>query len=117
MGDCLISELGALLIFSPDSQVDSHGEPWRKTYGASCREDTKRRKLSIAVVGSSGWRECGAIVACVAHPERSKPPTHRSEVTSPSKLRRPQPIFPRRNQGTGHEGGRLSSAWFGTDLA
>jgi hypothetical protein len=54
-----------------------------------------------------------------ARPEGFEPPTLRSEVTSQSKLRRPQTIFPRRNRGIAPEGGRLSSlgsAWFGTAL-
>jgi hypothetical protein len=47
-------------------------------------------------------------------------PTHRSEVRSRTNLRTPQTIFPIRNQGTGPEGGCLSSpgsAGFGTDPA
>ena len=55
-----------------------------------------------------------------ARPEGFEPPTLRSEVTSRSKLRRPQTIFRNKNQGKGHKRGALSSrgsAWFGTDLA
>ena len=44
-----------------------------------------------------------------ARPEGFEPPTLRSEVTIPRKLRRPQMIFPKKNQGKRRERSALSS--------